>query len=172
MSLFGNQILRLLREKWPNATMLAEELFAILQGNIPLTQDAPITITTEGEDEAPLILRPGGDVAIEINRPDGTTVQIHKDGRVTPTPEDEEEEEEEPETPIVGANVFPGEVVSGSGNTYLVDLYENGPSSPSTKTVTVTQLQIHEDSDVPAGTWVMVALNGSQYSMQVPVWVD
>lgn len=47
---FGDEAMRLLREKWANPTMLAEELFPILQTGIP-QQSGPITINISGTED-------------------------------------------------------------------------------------------------------------------------
>jgi hypothetical protein len=70
---------------------------------------------------------------------------------------------------------FPGLVISGSGNTYQVQIWIHGMSNPP-KTVTATQLQINDDV-VPPGTSVLVSYvytskGEDEYTMQVPVWVQ
>jgi hypothetical protein len=67
------------------------------------------------------------------------------------------------------ASSFPGKVISGSGSTYTVAIYEAGPAGGS-RNVSVTQLQISSSETIPANTWAIVTKNGSAYSMQVAVW--
>ncbi len=44
--MLGEEALRLLRENWPNPTMLAQELYVMLSSpDIPITTSAPITYT-------------------------------------------------------------------------------------------------------------------------------
>ena len=183
MSLFGAEVVRLLRESWPNATLLAEELYAILQGDIPITQQAPTDLTNPG-DQSPLTI---------TTNPQGDGIQFVKDGvpsggffvrnkklfiqlhgklptRDNPNPGGL--------LTLSGGGV-PGQVQTPvSGQVYNVDLYENGTSAPSTQTVQVTQLQIASGETIPQGTWALVSNviddNGNvlQYVMQVPVWVS
>ena len=48
-----------------------------------------------------------------------------------------------------------GKVQSGSGNTYTVQTFSNGPSKAAdSKTVSVTILQIASTEDIPNGTWI------------------
>ena len=71
-------------------------------------------------------------------------------------------------------NPIPGVVVSGGPGVgpYEVALYRNGPTSGATDTVSVAQLQIHEEDAIPSSTAVMVTSHLDQfYTMQVPVWL-
>lgn len=77
------------------------------------------------------------------------------------------------------ASVFPGKITSGTGDTYTVDIYENGLDGEATS-VTVTQMQIDGDSEIPVDSWAAVLKNTytnddgdsiTEYTMQVPVWL-
>lgn len=71
-----------------------------------------------------------------------------------------------------GPSTFPGKVTAGGpGDTYTVDVYEGGLSSAPTSR-TVKQLSIDSAETIPADTWAMVSKNGSEYTMQVPVWLE
>jgi len=60
--MFGAQVMRLLREKWKSPMALAQELYAILQDDIPLTHSGPMTLAQKTEDSAsPLTIRSFGD---------------------------------------------------------------------------------------------------------------
>lgn len=60
--MLGPQIMRLLREKWKSATGLAEELYAILQDDIPWTHSGPVTLSQkEDSSRSPLTIRSFGD---------------------------------------------------------------------------------------------------------------
>lgn len=76
MSLFGDQAIRLLREKWKNPVQLAEELYAMFTSSRPLTTDAPITIFQSG-DQPPLRIVMNspdpGVLPIQVFRPDPVT---------------------------------------------------------------------------------------------------
>jgi hypothetical protein len=194
----GEEALRLLREKWPNATMLAEELYVILSSpDIPITTSAPITYNQPAGSSAPaLTLNMNPDAtgpAIQINPGDGgPTITIGPDnidlgggfllgqglnlqflgtqalGGGTNT------------NPGPGgggggqqpsaSSAMPGQIQSGTGTTYTVTIYPSGLSG-STQNVTVTQLQIDNTQAIPAGTWVLVTQNGGNYYMQSPVWL-
>lgn len=69
-----------------------------------------------------------------------------------------------------GGNATIGVVTAGTGDTYDVDLYGDGPSNPPTDSVSATQLQIDPTDTIPAGTWaIAVQVNGDWY-IQVAVW--
>lgn len=70
-----------------------------------------------------------------------------------------------------GGGGVPGKVLSGTGSTYQVQLYPNGPSAAAGATVSVKQLQIDSGATIPVNTWAIVTLAGAQYCMQVPVWL-
>lgn len=65
----------------------------------------------------------------------------------------------------------PGQISSGTGSTYNVNLFENGSTNASTRTVSVKQLQISGSETIPAGTWVVVYQVGTEFFMQTPVWL-
>ncbi len=186
MGFLREQSLRLRRKRGWTADELSDEIFAIFNAEVPFDIDGPVTITNNGNDPG-LTIRQNGpyDGSIKITRyPDGPinlpglppflppglgdlTIQvIYADGRneVTQGPPDGTQ------IVIVQQGAFPGKVLSGSGGTYEVAVYESGPSSdPVTRTV--TQLQIQEDETIPADTWVMVGKVRGDYFMQVPVWL-
>ncbi len=175
--MYNNQRVRLLRESpWPNAQALAEELYAMFASTDPVeipegihlqigdTDRFPIEIDGYGDDEFPLlrINRTGGsfDVLIDASG-DLITRGVEEDGDA---PADETAE-------VSATSTFPGKVVSGSGATYSVDIYQNGLSQTATR-VTVTQLQIDASETIPADTWATVTRQSDgSYFMQVPVWM-
>jgi len=69
--------------------------------------------------------------------------------------------------PAQGGPGFTGVVVSGTGNTYMVQL----TNQPTTPTVPATVPQIDSSQTVPAGTSVLLMLIGGNYYFQVPVWL-
>jgi hypothetical protein len=87
-------------------------------------------------------------------------------------------------TALIGC--YPGVIVSKSeGNTYNVNVYENGLDKDPVSRV-VKQLQISDGETIPAGTWVVVIVNRflqpktnpqdpnvyeSEWSMQTAVWL-
>lgn len=84
-----------------------------------------------------------------------------------------------PPTPTVAKDpdnaVYPGEVISGGGDSYQVKIYKKGLSGKST-TIPAKQLQIASGDDIPAGVKCMVVMlknskGEQQYYIQVPVWI-
>lgn len=62
MGFFRDQASRLLREKWANPSMLAEELYAMFTGDEPINIDSPVTITAGPNSTVPpLTVRNYGD---------------------------------------------------------------------------------------------------------------
>jgi hypothetical protein len=63
-------------------------------------------------------------------------------------------------------------VQSGSGSSYQVLIYENGPSAAATRTVAVTQVQIDASAEIPADSGVTVFEQPTGvFWMQVAVWL-
>ena len=71
-----------------------------------------------------------------------------------------------------GISAFPGKIQSGTGKTYQVQLYENGKNKPTTRTVTAEQMQIDSSETIPKDTYVFVFQAGTEYLIQVPVWLE
>jgi hypothetical protein len=181
MATLFDEINRLTRKKWKDAQELAEELVSIFKETMPITTNAPFTVKQRGgKNGAPTepafsVQSESGDAALKITNQDGSSGTLRatqKDG-LTFTPN----QKGTPAFPAAtaqtssGGGGIPGKVLSGSGSTYSVALYENGPASASTKTVTVTQLQIATGETIPAGTWAIVAKTKTVYSMQAAVWL-
>ncbi len=189
--MFSYRAMRLRREVWESVQQLAEEIYAIFQteGVDQLRGSLDITPT----DDTPPIninLPPGVGEAgpgITITR-GGTTITIAPEGITTTsggvtTPIGGGGTDL---TQIVGLEDAPsqspvevlGRILSGTGDTYQVELFAN-PADGSFATVTVTQLQIDEDEQIPAGTWTKVTIfpvtsggvTTANYFMQVPVWL-
>lgn len=60
--MLGPQVMRLLREKWKSPWSLAQELYAILNDDIPLTHSGPMTLDQKQDStEAPMTIRTFGD---------------------------------------------------------------------------------------------------------------
>jgi hypothetical protein len=177
--MFGTQALRLLREKWPNATMLAEELYAIFDDTNP-TSSGPIKIAQPAGTPPPGITPEVFDVPPWApltfgSGPDATSFQIAPDGGLTiSSPSvDFTTPDGKPLKPMAQASTFPGQVQSGGPGQgpYTVDVYQKGLGQPPTS-MPVTQLQIAENDTVPVGTWVLVAVTDFENFMQAPVWLD
>lgn len=74
---------------------------------------------------------------------------------------------------------FLGRVVSGSGNQYIVTIYDNGPGFDSTiGDVLVTIPQISANEVIPPGIWLSSIMQFTDndgndiYYCQPPVWVS
>jgi len=167
----ANEMLRLLRKDWkgPNgATMLSEEIYAIMGGAVAKGQQTgQLNLQQPAPGVYPLVINTGPDGnGIALNGPNGTT-HIGPNGITLPGGG---------KAPVAvagtGGGGVPGQVVSGGpGDTYQVNIFENGVSAGATATVTVKQLQIDPAETIPAGTWAIVSKSGSGYVMQVPVWL-
>lgn len=60
--MFGAETMRLLREKWKSSWGLAQEMYAILQDDVPFEHSGPMTLTQkEGSTQPPLTIRTFGD---------------------------------------------------------------------------------------------------------------
>lgn len=177
--MFGTQATRLLRAHWADAKQLAEELYAMFQNSVPLSHDAPITITST-KSIAPLTLRSFGDTTqvINIEGPNGEagTVTITNEGATidnstTSTTTETTTTTEEGESV---QRVFVGVVQSkGVGQNYTVDLYGNGLGSASTGTVTARALNLDASEELPADSeMIVVRMANDTYYMQPPYYVE
>ena len=167
--MFANLRRRLLRESpWPDADALAQEIIASLgdettpvdfPGGIKLFKRegrAPIEIADfTGDDDTPFLRITRGDETFDI--------RINSSGNIPETRAGQNAAAAQPA-------VFPGKVLSGTGDTYQVAIYRGGLSRDPT-TVTVKQLQIDSAETIPVNTWATVFLLKGVYHMQVPVWV-
>lgn len=158
MGLFKEQSLRLLRETWASSRMLAEELYAILNSDEPLTIDGPVTINNTGDSPALTIKNlGGGDTAIEIQRradPSGPTTP----GEPPADPRDDATTDVTNGGDVVNqatgaaGNTVPCVVLSrvGTSDTYFIELHENGADRGATRNVTAVNLTA--GVAIPAGT--------------------
>jgi hypothetical protein len=73
-------------------------------------------------------------------------------------------------------SAYPGKIISGSGQTYQVQIFKKGLDGSAT-TVSAKQLQIDPADQIPAESWALV-LEGSksdgsvEYYIQVPIWLE
>jgi len=75
--MFGAQVMRLMREKWKSPMALAQEIYAILQSDIPLTHSGPMTLKQREESsQAPLTIRTfgGGTPALRFVNSQGVEI--------------------------------------------------------------------------------------------------
>lgn len=194
MGLFKKQSIRLMREDWGSPKELAEEVYAILNSDEPIEIDSPVTITNT-TNSPPLTLRQfgGTDNGIRIEKypeppgefddvpplefPDDVGLEIltliGTDGTIE-TGTGDPTDDDDPTTVAIesgGGGGFPGKIISGSGSSYQVDVYEDGLTESPTRR-TVTQLQIDSSETIPANTWALVGKIGDEYFMAVPVWLE
>ncbi len=110
MRFFGQAVLRLLRENWDGQDQeLAEEIYAVLDSDIPLTFDGPITINNPGTDPAITINQNGGgDVDVRVNTTDGL-------GNITDTSD----------TSDGGGGASEGDTTSNTYSGVVVEITEN-----------------------------------------------
>jgi hypothetical protein len=209
LGFFGDQATRLLRETWDGvikadpttgdirpvgATLLAQELYAMLDDSIPQTQNAPVTMNSPLTINSPAgtngLNMNGGTINFGANAQSGDSggggpggikiggIEIGPDG-ITLS-----------DAPInlngsfylwngvpiglpttAGTTIFLAQVVSGSGGSYLVNIFGNGSTQPITnppgpnmpvdlksKTsgspVMATIPQFNPLDQLPAGTWI------------------
>ncbi len=175
--MFGTQAMRLRRTDWKNATLLAEELYAMFQEDIPLTHsgglelkakgdDAPLTLTRGEFSDGPVLTfnNGGGDTGgfawdgadLVISGPSIFFETLDGEGNPVRTALGEGSgggDEEEEETP---ASSYPGQVVSGEGTAYRVNVYTAGTSGTPTE-VSAVGLGVADEAQVAAGSWHMVS---------------
>lgn len=168
--MFGEQAIRIRREAWqiygrdgkPDIVKLqqfAEEISAILENTAELTHYGPLNIygpQNSNATKGPLSLFPIGDQpAISIIKQDGTRSDIGQDGTVSEIDEDGNG------TPRSGGGLA-GKVVSGSGTSYVVDLYESSLTTASQR-VSASAPYLNSTETIPAGDWVSLTRIGSSY---------
>ncbi len=232
---FGQQAVRLLREKWGGPTetgakQLSEELYAMLDDSIPQVQNGPVTVNKLGDGGGMTINNPIGGNSLSVNGGDtsfggdtfttntkttnigggtvnlgntdlsshvninGDTISLKggdvtiKGGTVTISGDDVKiirtgGGPPDPTSPgSVATTVFLGQVVSGSGGSYLVAIYGKGSGSAATATVSATVPQIDPGETIPAGTWVGAVhkfvvvddegkVTATTHEFQPPVWM-
>ena len=185
--IFGDQALRLLRDDWPDAQTLAEELYAIFTSTTPTTLQGPVTINNSSNQPDLTTNNYGsGPGGITINKqpfpgpplpPGGSPIEFgnitftsyFSDGSSSGTNGGSSGASQPPQQ---SASAFPAMILSGGpGATYQVSVYKNGPTGAATA-ATATQLQIDSGETIPVGTWTIVTLVNNKYYMQVPVWLD
>ena len=189
MGILVDQAVRLMRESWNSPKELAEELYAMFMSDQPVKIDTPVQIVNNTTNQPAVTIYQGGklDDAVTINR----RAPASQRSNFEPPPEEEIEEgppfsltiinsdgtiestsdpEEDPQPVASGGGAFPGDVVSGPGSTYAVDVYESGLSiSPVRKTCTAIGLS--SSAEIPTGTRVLCFKIGANYFLDVPRWL-
>ena len=169
MGIFSDEAFRLLQTKWgDDADLLAQELYAIFRSD-GLKIDGPVEINNPTEDPAITIIPKTKDDSTDIQKKDSTG-----------NPKDEE---------ASSPGGIPAKIVSGTNDTYVVDLYQNGVEANKTARVTAKCVQIATGETIPVATWVSVTKFSdaaraagkndlpilspppSQYVFLIPVWM-
>lgn len=182
--MFGEQAIRLLRESWGNATLLAEELYAMFQNDIPISHSAPVTFSNFNSARPALTIDTNTNTGVpplQLRGPDGTSASISITGGSTTFTNNSTGNVVNIENitgdNIVGGgsgvgggggsgNTFIGTVQGGTGTTYTV-LLDNGD------TVTATVPGILGSEQVPSGnSYPVVQTDSNVFQMYVPLWVE
>lgn len=176
MGWYVTQAIRLLRDDWPKAKQLAEELFAMLTG------DAPTVSNSQAQINAPAGVPPLqlgnlslGDSLFQVRGKDGALLGnflLGPDGLTFQGPAAQAAPTPQP-APSGGGGGIPAMITAGGpGDTYTATIYPAGLSG-TTQSVTVKQLQIDPSDTINPGTWTHAFLQADgQYTMQVPVWLS
>lgn len=179
------------------ATSLAEELFAMLDDRVPQTQVGPTTMNPDPGATALTINTavPGNAIAINggdltfsggggIKLPEGSPLTITGNGlTVDGSMNLNKGFYLWNGVPLGlggggGTTTFLGKVVSGTGNTYRVDIYGVGSTGDPTTRVTVIIPEIDPDEEIPVGTWLnpifqfTPGVGNPTYECQVPIWLS
>lgn len=169
--MFSSQIIRVLRDRWRNATELSQELYALFASDrIPLDHKGPLTLTNEAGTQAPLTLKQFGDGPfIKFEGPNGEELgAIEDDGEGGITGGGGGGGGSGDGSDGAEQQVFAGKVLSGGGTSYTCDLYPDGPDAAASSSVTVRVLQL--DDDLPADSWLIVIKTGDVYCAQPAIF--
>lgn len=167
MSLFGNAVMRLMREGWTGPRQLAEEIFAILSTvDLPISTSGGISSTANDPGFAPYEanIPDDGGIVLNIkrkNQPD-LPLSITPDGGLDfggkPVGQGQTGSGG-------GTTVTSAKVKSGTGTNYLITL-------PAGNAVVATCIGIAATETVPAGTPILAFKpSAGGYFFQVPVWL-
>lgn len=146
-------------------------------GDESVSHTGTIDLTKANEDAPFFTLRnyDSGESIFSIKGRNGAVIgDIRLDGGnliFQPAPEDPgEDPAPQPRRPAAsGGGGLPGQVVSGSGASYIIDTFPNGLSSAAVR-VNATQAGIDPAATIPVGTWGPVVRAGAQYVMLFPLW--
>lgn len=190
------QKIRLMRTKWPNAQTLAEELYAMLNDDIPVSTNAPMTINNPTPAAPLTINQTSGDLPSIVFKKNGqpagslgfdpkTGQPQLKDKNGNPATGQGTISSPPPQT------VFLGQIIGGSGDTYTANLYRQGKGvgpvlnpDGSSLVATVKVAEIAGAETIPAGRWFLVdylgpvvadsqgqlSVQSGQYWLQAPIW--
>jgi hypothetical protein len=166
--------MRLLSKRWVDAVELSEELFAMMNDMIPLEQRAPVTFFMGDNATQPAItvLNSGDIPSIAFRQKDGTLSGgiNNKGDLVDPKGNPKQTETARPSPAADLSGIYAGTVVSGTGDTYTVQLFNDDGSSKGN--FTVKQLKIDPAETIKPGERAIVGTRGTTFFMQVAVWGD
>ena len=179
MAFFFNQRQRLLRENW-TASALAEEIFAMMSPDTPMTTDNSVKVDLPTESKvAPYQVGNYtlGDPVFSFTGKGGEDLgtwapSIDPINEIVQTGSGAGGGGGGVFTPSNQGKSYPGFVTGGSGDTYQVDIYKSGYPSGAATNVTVKQLQISNDTIPPGTAAIVVQGPNNEYYMQVPVFVS
>jgi hypothetical protein len=125
--------MRLLSKRWVDAVELSEELFAMMNDMIPLEQRAPVTFFMGDNATQPAItvLNSGDIPSIAFRQKDGTLSGgiNNKGDLVDPKGNPKQTETARPSPAADLSGIYAGTVVSGTGDTYTVQLLQRRPAT-------------------------------------------
>jgi hypothetical protein len=162
---------RLLREDpWPDATALAQEIFAMLSPDTEVEHNGPLNLRAN-PNGSPMIVRnyADGDSLITVNRPGGGPggKVVIRDNQIVFEPS----QGTSGTTVVAGTNTFLGKITSGTGANYIVALYPNGPNGGVGGSVSAFHPEAASDAQFPIGTWITVVQAGGTYIFTSAVWL-
>lgn len=159
MSIFAEQVPRLLGPRINTVQDLKEAIAAIFMSDLPVVATSglevsnpngspPITVTTNETDNntvvPPIVFNIGGIQVPTVPLPPGTQP-------ISTTPSGG------------GGNAFAGQVQSGSGSLYQVTIWSGPVSGAAAGTVGVQMLGMSSDAKMLPGSWVIVLKLGPQF---------
>jgi hypothetical protein len=170
--MFGAQAVRMLRETWSNATMLAEELYAIFSDDIPLNNNAPLTLSNPNGSAAPLTIQEPGLGNEVINFTGRTGAPIGGITIVDGVPTFSGSSGSSTSSSSTVSNLASGFVAAGpdlDGN-YTITL-SHGNTLGGSGTVSAAPVQSGSQT-IPTSTGCIVSKNkDGTFSFMVPVWL-
>lgn len=171
---FIEEAARLLREKWADVNMAMEEVYTIFGtwGQRGVIGPMKVQIPEQSSQPAMEVDAIGPGPVFVINRADGSRLEMDQDGNLETFNDEDDFEGAEAGggggTPVVaGGGGLMGKIVSGSGQTYVVNLYAAGLSAAATGQVTATAPYLDDDEEIPVDTTVGVIVAGDVYHLQV-----
>ena len=167
MALFGSETIRLLRTKWgTNAQLLAEELYSIFNGHLPMTIDAPVTFNPPTNKDGTTVKNA---TPVIFNTDVTNNGAVTNNGPVTNTgpftfesPKTNVKDANGNTEPLddhirnvsggAGNSILFGYIVSGSGDQYQVDV---SVSSTTLRNIKVNFPNLNSSELIDVGQFIM-----------------